>query len=204
MANTEVYQDVEFEESESSRRNLIYIILGIWAVIAIGLIIAYVVVLTGKPSNLEVESEIDAKIRPFVERLNQNPNDVEALMKIGHTYADNNKFPEALGVYQRVLTIQPENTDALVDAGTMMLQMGQNDEGFAQIEKALTINPTYDYALVMKASYLATIKKEYQQALDILRQLEKTIPPGPKLDVIKQDIADIERQMSQAGIKPSP
>lgn len=202
MPNDDV--DDTFEDNDEGSRNLVPIILAIWGVIAVGLIATYAIYLSKNPSVTPAANQLEAKLKPYNDRLAQNPNDFEAMIGIGQVYSDAGKTADALSAFQRALAVQPNNLDAIVDVGATFMQMGQGDDAIAQFEKALSIDPKYDYALLMKAMYLAEVKRDYQTSLDILHGVEKSLPPGNKLNIIKQNIADIEQaRQKAAGTAPT-
>ena len=189
------------ESEESSGRNLVPIIIGVWVIIAISLIGVFVFVLNRNPapSPTTVGSQADAALKPYLDRLKQNPDDIDAMFSIGHILADSKRASEAVIYYEKILKLEADNKTALVDMGAAQLETGEADQAIANIEKALKIQPDFDYGLYVKANYLFSVKKDFQGSLDILKSLEKVMPPGDKLNSVKQNITLVEQQLQQQG-----
>src|SRR5262249_9134573 len=77
-----------------------------------------------------------------------NPNFAAALNNRGNTLRSLRRYPEALESYNRALAIEPGNVETLYNRGNMQWQVGGNYAAAVRdMEKAVTINPGYDYAL---------------------------------------------------------
>ncbi|HEX21126.1 MAG TPA: tetratricopeptide repeat protein [Actinobacteria bacterium] len=183
----------EINDNTRTKTNLI--ILGVWVGMILLLIGVYVLFINKKTDLATTSnSQIAAKIKPFNERLAQNPNDLDAILSIGEIYNEAGKYPDALKMFQRALNLQPKDKLALTDAGAALLQMGQTNDGIAKIDEALTIDPNFDYALFMKASYLQQIKNDYQGSLKILEGLKSRLTDKEKISAIDQLIAQIKQK----------
>jgi len=68
---------------------------------------------------------------------NEYPNDMRYLCVLGDVYLNNGKPKEALTTYQKVLSIEPGNPQALVSLASYYEQTGQNDLYQQQIDSVL-------------------------------------------------------------------
>lgn len=185
--------EAEISPNERTRTNLI--ILGVWVGMILLLIGVYLLFINKKTDSPTVNnSEISAKIKPLTDRLEKNPNDLDAMLGIGEIYNEAGKYPDALAMFQRALNLQPKDKLALTDAGIAMIQMGQAQDGIAKIDEALSVDPNFDYALFMKASYLSQVKKDYQGSLEILDGLKSRLTDKEKLSAVDQLISQVKQQ----------
>lgn len=56
-----------------------------------------------------------------------NPNDADALLRLGNGLQDNGAYVRAIEVYERYLAIEPDNPDARVDMGVCYYEMAKVD-----------------------------------------------------------------------------
>ncbi|OGT18863.1 MAG: hypothetical protein A2V90_02810 [Gammaproteobacteria bacterium RBG_16_57_12] len=60
----------------------------------------------------------------YIDRLNNNPLDVEAAVYLGNTYYDNNEPAQAIVYYTIALQIKPDQPDVKTDLGAMYWRAG--------------------------------------------------------------------------------
>jgi protein O-mannosyl-transferase len=73
--------------------------------------------------------------------LRRNPNCPMAHYNLGLAYFQQGRLDDAIAQYQKVLQIDPLETDALNNLGSAYLQKGRLDEAVAHYQKALAIKP---------------------------------------------------------------
>lgn len=73
-------------------------------------------------------------------------------------------FEESLQTYNKLLSINPENSDALAGKGAILFKRGNLDESLQCLDKSLRINPMHYVALRFKI-YLDLNLKQYDNAL---------------------------------------
>src|SRR4051794_10773601 len=61
---------------------------------------------------------VDRAAAPLLTAVQNNPNDLESLVKLGNLYFDGQQYDQSIVHYERALTITPANPDVLTDLGT--------------------------------------------------------------------------------------
>lgn len=102
---------------------------------------------------------------PWRARLLQNPNDVEALLRVAHVHLDQQQLEDAERLYRQVLSVDQKNVEAITHLGTVFLSRGQTDEALRRYDDALRIQPTYIHALWDRANALQQVKQDYPAAI---------------------------------------
>jgi tetratricopeptide (TPR) repeat protein len=98
-------------------------------------------------------------------RLLESPNDVEALLGLGHVQLDQQQLEEAERLYRHVLSMDAKNVEAITHLGNVFLSRGQPDEALRRYDEALRIQPAYVHALWDKANTLQDVKRDYPAAI---------------------------------------
>lgn len=62
-----------------------------------------------------------------------------------------NRYEEAIALYDKALEIDPEYAIALTNKALAIFHIGERDEAFMWIDKALTIDPTNKQILDVKS-----------------------------------------------------
>jgi hypothetical protein len=80
-------------------------------------------------------------------RLQQNPNDLAALVNLANLYFDAGKYDQAIGYYKRALAIDPDNPDTRTDYATALHGEDRDLESLAQLQIVLDKKPDFAEAL---------------------------------------------------------
>jgi tetratricopeptide (TPR) repeat protein len=95
----------------------------------------------------EINSEIMAEINKLRERVNSNPDDIQATLKLANLLHDVHIFDQAVEYYRRYLERNESDPDARVDMGICLFELGKVNEAIAEMEKALSYAPNHQLAL---------------------------------------------------------
>jgi tetratricopeptide (TPR) repeat protein len=95
----------------------------------------------------EINSEIMAEINKLRERVNSNPDDIQATLKLANLLQDVHIFDQAVEYYRRYLERNESDPDARVDMGICLFELGKVNEAIAEMEKALSYAPNHQLAL---------------------------------------------------------
>ncbi len=193
------------ESDESSSKSLVLIIAAIWIGVAL---VAGAVFFLGNENTTETDAtsftQIDDQLKNIQDQLKSDPNNLDLLMGLGHLYLDTDRASEAIPVFEKVLSFDPNNLDAKVDIVVANMKLGQTNGQLKKLDDILKIEPTYDYALYVKANFLSSVSNDYQGALAILKDLEKIITDQDKLKTVKDSISNAQQELdSQQGTSKS-
>jgi cytochrome c-type biogenesis protein CcmH len=99
--------------------------------------------------------QIDAMLQRLVERLKQQPDDVQGWTMLGRSYSILGRFDEAVPAFQRLVALRPQDAQAHADlADAMASAAGGNLQGEPArlIDKALQLDPRNLKALALAGS----------------------------------------------------
>ena len=168
---------------------------------------------TDATAKAEMQAENDrnlAQMRDMIvqllERLKQNPNDLQGWLMLGRSYLYLEQYPQAAEVYARLYKFQPDSLEVMLDYANS-LAMSQNGQmaGLATelVFKALQQVPDNHNAL-----WLAGMAKaeagDGQQAIAYWQKLAGLLPADSStLPQLQQMIAEVTAQMQAAAAPPA-
>lgn len=173
-------------------------VLTVFLILAIFGILYFKVFNTSKksgeiPSEATFEEEIyQAKKNDYLKVLQDNPNDLQALVGLGNLYFDTKQYQLAINTYQRALEIQPNNTNIRTDLGTSYFNLGMNDAAIREFQEVLKIDPNHPNAHFNLGIVFWRGKNEPQNALKEFEKYLELCPEGPSAEDTKQNIAQIK------------
>jgi tetratricopeptide (TPR) repeat protein len=101
--------------------------------------------------------------------------DINALHEKGRSLYADSKFQNAIEIFDKVLKIDPNYTDALFDKGRALYKQGKYEEAIEWFDKALRVKPNYVQVLDRKGNALQKLGK-YQEAIDCYDKALKIDP----------------------------
>lgn len=88
----------------------------------------------------------NAAIDSFNQVLNYNNNDFDAHLGLAKAYTYNNRYAESIPHFEAYLTSSPDDIENITMLGEAFKKTGMYDKAKECFEKALSIEPRYDYA----------------------------------------------------------
>ncbi len=105
---------------------------------------------TGQMNNEHVHNGADLsklqEIKTLEETVAANPNNTDALLKLGHLLNDSGFYEKAIEQYKSYLKIKPNEPDVIVDMGVCYYQLGDTDSAIKTMESAVKIKPDHQIA----------------------------------------------------------
>ncbi len=105
-----------------------------------------------------------------------DPNDVEALVELGHMYLSLQSYDELSRVTQQALAIDPENPEALTHLGMLLFSTGHPQGVVESFDRALQVDPDFGEALQFKGM-VAFIRRDYATAVEAWQRYLDVVPP---------------------------
>ncbi len=144
-------------------------------------------------------AQVREMIPQIIERLKQNPNDLQGWLMLGRSYMYLEQYTEAAGVYAKLYQFQPDNLEVMLDYANS-LAMSRNGElnGLTGelIFKALQLAPDNHNALWL-AGMAKAQSGEGGQAIVYWQKLAGLLPPdSSNLPQVQQMIAEVTAQMA--------
>ena len=116
--------------------------------------------------------------------LEMNPDDLEAMTSLGVCYVEGSSLTgeppmKGIGMLTKVLQIDPNNINALVNLGYFATRSGQFEKAIERFKRVIEIDPTFtDGYLYLSDAYLQAGKKE--EAAQALEEFMKFIEDEEK------------------------
>ncbi len=97
-------------------------------------------------SNSSAEATILSEINSLEEKVNKNPEDLDALLSLSHLLNDSGFYKKAIESYNKYLVKIPDNVNVIVDLGVCYFQLGNYDSAIKTIERGISLNPKHQIA----------------------------------------------------------
>ncbi len=121
------------------------------------------------------------EINKWAQAVAQNPENVDARIRLGYAYQQDERYDKALKEYDAALEKAPTDTAALYNKGVVLSELGLDKQSEAVLWKVLELRPDHTLAAIKLGRYYAD-RGQY-------RSLIKTVKP-----VVGQhpEIADLQ------------
>ena len=124
-----------------------------------------------KGINFMADEKLEEAVRNFEMILRADPNDVEAMLKLGYSRFHLDDYSEAMRVYDKILDIDVTNPEAWNLKSLVNYEKKNYAKALDCVEKAIDSDPTYGMAWYNKACYLSMLN----QVPDSLESLKRSI-----------------------------
>ena len=93
------------------------------------------------------------------EQASATTDEVSDLINKAKALANSSKYEEAITYYDKVLAIEPNNTDALAVKVVALAELGKFGEAITSLDKILAIEPNNTKVLELKEKLLSELRK---------------------------------------------
>ncbi len=93
------------------------------------------------PEGFTMDQHSDS-IQQYIDKAAADPSDIKNKIMLGNIFYDGKKWEKALSWYDKALSIQPNNTDVLVDSGVCLKNMHRSQEALERFEHAVKLDPS--------------------------------------------------------------
>ncbi len=136
-----------------------------------------------------------AEVQELQARLEKNPEDAEAILRLAHLNYDIQRWDRARDLYERYLQLQPANPETLSDLGVCYRETGEFDRALAMFDQAQQMAPDHWQSRFNEVIVLAFDKKQFDRAEEVLDELRSLQPNNPD---IEQLAAEVDRRRKAA------
>jgi cytochrome c-type biogenesis protein CcmH/NrfG len=150
-----------------------------------------------QPTPEQMKQMADKQAEPLLASLKQNPNDPEALYKVGNIYYDTRQFPDAVKYYEQSLKLKPA-ADVRTDMATAYYFMGDADRAISEFDEVLKQNPKHANALFNEGMVKWEGKGDISGAIVSWKKLLASNPEYPKREQVENLIAKAEAHTKMA------
>jgi tetratricopeptide (TPR) repeat protein len=143
----------------------------------------------------------EARVQQLTTILNSDPKNVGAVVQLGNTYFDAERYPDAIKWYEQALSIDPKNADASTDLGVSYYYTNRPDDALKQFENSLRIDPKHTKTLLNQGIVLAFGKQDLNGAAASWQKVVDLAPNSPEAQAAKRGLEGIaaSRTAPQSG-----
>lgn len=123
-----------------------------------------------------------AQIEELQRRLQENPNDADAVRTLANLNFDIQNWQRAQELYSRYLEIRPNDPDVLVDLGVTHRELGQFDRALELFHQVQQQNPNHWQSYYNEVVVLAFDLKRFVDAEAALARLRELQPGNPDVE----------------------
>ncbi|MCF6268259.1 MAG: tetratricopeptide repeat protein [Melioribacteraceae bacterium] len=87
-----------------------------------------------------------AEIKSLENIVDNNPNDIESLLRLSHLLNDSGFYQKAIDSYKKYLDKKPTDVDVIIDMGVCYYQLKNYDLAIKTMENGISINPKHQIA----------------------------------------------------------
>ena len=137
-----------------------------------------------------------AAIQGLEKQTQDNPNNSQAWVKLGHAYFDSDQPGNAIKAYEKALQLIPGDINVMTDLGVMYRRNSQPKEAIATFDKVLQQDPSHEQARFNKGVVLLSDLNDKKGAIAEWEKLVAINPfaKTPSGTTIKEIISQVENQ----------
>ena len=123
-------------------------------------------------------------------RVRDNPGDLEAAQSLARAYAAGGRFQEAVGMYERVLQVAPDNHGARLELALVLYHLDRANEAAEQARRVVETAPELALGHYYYGIILADGLKDYRAGIAHLEEFIRLAGRGPEVEKARQMIQD--------------
>ena len=127
-----------------------------------------------------------AEINALKERVQSDPNDVQAWTRLANLYQDSGMFEPAIEFYRRAIDLQSGNPNLLTDIGICYQQLRQFDSALEWLEQAQKIDPSHWQSLYNIVVVAGLDLRRFDRADAAMARLQQIRPDAPNLAALQE------------------
>lgn len=141
----------------------------------------------------------EARVQGLLTILESDPRNAGALVQLGNTYFDAQRYPDAIKYYEQALAIDPANVDASTDLGVSYYYSNRPDDALKQFEVSLKRDARHTKTLLNKGIVLAFGKQDLDGASAVWSQVVDIAPGTPEAEAAKRGLDGITASRANAA-----
>lgn len=141
-----------------------------------------------------------AEINALKERVQANPKDVEAWIRLGSLYQQAGMAEQAVEFYERAVALRPNDAALLNELGICYQAAHKLEQSLAAFEKAQRVDPS-SWEAIYNAIITETAMDRFDKARADLARLRRLKPDAPSLEELERAVSRVENERKAS---PSP
>ncbi|HEX7190438.1 MAG TPA: tetratricopeptide repeat protein [Thermoanaerobaculia bacterium] len=134
--------------------------------------------------------QVRQQLEMLKKQIDQNPNDVDALVQLGNMYMDVAKFPQAIDYFNRALKVR-EEPSVRTDLGICYKQSGQMEQARDAFRKVASEQPD-QWQAIYNLAIVDGEMRDYADARVQLAKLKQMRPADPEVVKLEQALAAVK------------
>ena len=143
-----------------------------------------------KGINLMADEKLEEAVENFEMILRADPNDVEAMLKLGYSRFHLDDHSEAMRVYDKILDIDVTNPEAWNLKGLVHYEQKKYAQALDAVNKAIESDKTYGMAWYNKACFLSLLN-QVPEALQALKHSIEIDVKNARKSIRDKDFANV-------------
>lgn len=144
---------------------------------------------------MEAMNAVQSQIKHLRELEEDDPDNPDILLPLGNLYYDAGMAAPAVEYYDRMLALQPENVNVMVDKATMLRTLDRSAEAVQILKKVVKLNPHHEHAWFnMGVIYLSDLDDQ-QGAIAAWKKFLEVNPQSSHAEAITQEIKQMEAEL---------
>jgi cytochrome c-type biogenesis protein CcmH/NrfG len=141
----------------------------------------------------------EGRVQALSTIIKSDPKNVDALVQLGNTYFDAERFEDAIEWYRRAVELDPKNADASTDLGVSLYYTNRADEALKQFEHSLKVSPEHTKTLLNKGIVLAFGKRDLKAAAVEWEKVVTLAPNSPEGQAARRALEGIASAHAGGG-----
>lgn len=141
----------------------------------------------------------EARVQGLLTILENDPKNAGAMVQLGNTYFDAQRYPDAIKYYEQSLAIDPANVDASTDLGVSYYYSNRPDDALRQFEVSLGRDARHTKTLLNKGIVLAFGKQDLDGASAAWNQVVEIAPGTPEAEAARRGLEGITASRANAA-----
>ncbi|MFQ5602273.1 MAG: tetratricopeptide repeat protein [bacterium] len=115
-------------------------------------------------------NQTDKALTVYKLLLQKSPKDLNLLISMGNLYYSQNKYPEAIIILEKVLTLEPDHRDALANLALSYDALGESEKSEKVYQRAVAANPL-DRDLIFIYGVHLFKKNQFSRAIELFERV---------------------------------
>ena len=142
-------------------------------------------------------ARIFEEIAALKEALEKDPQNTQALIRLGNLFHDSGKYDQAVGLYERALQKTPHDVNVRTDMAICLREVGKIDEAIAHFRESLSHDPEHWQTWLNLGIVSLYDKNDFVTAAEAFTQLERFNPAFKDLPLLKEAVRKAESNSSR-------
>lgn len=146
-------------------------------------------------------AEFQSRLEALQDQIKAKPDDVNLYVQAGNLSFDHEQYQEAVRYYEQALELGGQNPNVLSDIGVSYRRLGQPEKAVEYLTRARQVDPTHETSALNLGIVLFHDLQDHPAALKVWREYLALNPQGPRVDMIRRVVEQLEKQQAEPAEK---